>query len=415
MNQTFNSQTVKSDTRTLIIGLRPEYVYPGRLEEWSVSNTLYAANFGANLICQSLIRQFNGTYVDDFSDIAHLRKNFDRCVLAFATHIHPGRDISIFADVVEKLDMPTFFLSGGISDYDSTTTGYTIHPSVRRLLEFVSSASEWIGVRGHYTAHVLHRAGFKNVVPIGCPTLFSNLDGPIAIAKQSTFQNPIIPYHLTLSRDIPGWIADKQLLAQDFQDQAVFTDELQADDVLQQWLRAQFENENSYNCMKEIVERNGHFEPTFDRWFSYIGQHDFVVGPRLHGCIAGLIQGIPTVMTPRDLRVREIAEFFAIPMTDYDTVKGLSFDQLYAAANYEEFNATHEVRLRSYLAFLRENKLQSQHTNGTEGELTFLKSDIDCVHRQWTDAAEKTEQANQATVTSDSVVRRLAKAIGVGS
>ena len=60
--------------------------------------------------------------------------------------------------------------------------------------------------------------------------------------------------------------------------------------------------------MLSKIEENGIFYRNFDDWFNEIKKHDFVLGARLHGCVAALIQGIPAVMLARDIRVQEIAQ-----------------------------------------------------------------------------------------------------------
>ena len=104
--------------KAMVIGLRPEYLYPGKLSEWKKNNTYYAANMGASLISNAIVRQFSADYVDDFSDVSGLKNKYDVCILALATHIHPNRDVSMYADFVEQLDIKTIVISAGIQDYD---------------------------------------------------------------------------------------------------------------------------------------------------------------------------------------------------------------------------------------------------------------------------------------------------------
>jgi hypothetical protein len=347
--------------KTMVIGLGPEYHYPGKLSEWSKNNTLYAANFGASLISDSILRQFNADYVEAIDNISDLRSKYDTCVLALATHLHPSRDVSHYTKAVEKLQMKTIVLSIGISDYTpSIEDSYDLHPSVRRLLEVASETSEWIGVRGHYSAGLLRRKGFSNVLPIGCPTAYRGMRDDLKVQKKENFKNVVVPYHLSLAKDCPEFVGKHTLLGQDFQDEAVFTENLVDDSSLIDWLKTQFESSKSFEYMRECVRTNGVFRPSFEEWFAYIGQHDFVVGPRLHGCLAGLIQGIPTVMTPRDLRGTEIAEFFEIPTCSYEDLRTRSLADIYADADFSDFNDLYPKRYADYVAFLNANGLEHQ-------------------------------------------------------
>ena len=176
--------------KTMIIGLSPEYNYPGSFEKWRSNNTYYASNHGASFICQALLRQFDADYIDDFSDIPALRNKYDVCVLALSTHIHRKRDISYLSDVVEKLEMKTIALSLGMEDYIAEANDIVeLHPSVIRLLRLVSKRSEAIGVRGPHTASVLQKHGFDNIIPVGCPTLQWQLHDNLHIHKNKSMTN----------------------------------------------------------------------------------------------------------------------------------------------------------------------------------------------------------------------------------
>ncbi len=362
--------------KAMIIGIRPQYVYPGSLETWAKNNTLYSANMGASLICNSLLRQFDADYIDNFENIDELRNKYDVCILALATHLHPTRDISFFTDIVKKLELKTIVLSAGIKDYDNNISlDYDLHPSVIELMQIASSSSSWIGVRGHYSASVLHRHGFKNVVPIGCPSFYWGLSPDLKINKNETFLKAITPYHLTLANSVPEFIKDKALLGQDFQDEAIFTNNLEKDQGLQRWIKKQYSPNNNFISIKKSIEKNGIFFNDFSKWFQFIGQHDFVIGPRLHGCICGLINRIPTVMIPRDMRVKEISEFYKIPCASYEDLKKYSLYEIYSRSDYSYFNEVYSKRYNNYVNFLNENGLTNKLKNKNTADFNFTLDD----------------------------------------
>ncbi len=115
--------------KTMIIGLSPEYNYPGSFEKWRSNNTYYVSNHGASFICRALLRQFDADYIDDFSDIPALRNKYDVCVLALSTHIHRKRDISYLADVVEKLESGGKVLDIGCGEGHSTNLMAQAYPN----------------------------------------------------------------------------------------------------------------------------------------------------------------------------------------------------------------------------------------------------------------------------------------------
>lgn len=370
--------------KTMVIGLRPEYYYPGDLNQWSRSNTHYAANLGACFITNSLLKQFNADFVDSsrFDDIESLRKEYDTCILALATHLHPTRDISLYTNFVEKLEIKTVMLSAGITDYDEDIYfNYKLHASVFKMLEIVSERSKTIGVRGNYSAALLNRIGFNNVVAVGCPSMYWPSKENIIIHKKTIFERVLIPYHLTLAKYIPEFLEDKVLLGQDFQDEVIFTNNLENDIQLIKWLQNRFDTIESYSVMLRVVRKGGVFHREFNKWFDFIGKQDFVVGPRLHACLAALVQGVPTVMTPRDLRGKEIAEFYRLPTTTYEGLRSTPLEEIYKEADFTAFHEIYPSRYHNYISVLAENDLLHSLTDPSTSVLKQDNSDINVLHK----------------------------------
>ena len=344
--------------KTMIIGISPEYNYPGSFEKWKSNNTYYASNHGASFICQALLREFDADYIDNFSDIPSLKNNYDVCILALSTHIHRKRDISYLADIVEKLDMKTIAPSLGMEDYIAASNHIVeLHPSVIRLLRLVSERSEAIGVRGPHTASILQKHGFDNIIPVGCPSLQWQLKDNIHIHKNESMTKPLIVYHRTMCSYAQEAMKESTILGQDFLDEVVFTNNRNNDNLLHQQEMSQYLKFDDYKTVLGIIHRNGIFPNRYKLWFDIIGAHDFVIGARLHGCIAALIQGVPAVLVPRDLRMLEIADFYDIPTASIEDIQKKSIRQIYDEVDFSNFIKTHKDRYKNYYDFLEKNKL----------------------------------------------------------
>ena len=352
--------------KTMIIGLSPEYNYPGSFEKWRSNNTYYASNHGASFICQALLRQFDADYIDDFSDIPSLRNKYDLCVLALSTHIHRKRDITYLADVVEKLDMKTIAPSLGMEDYIAAADDIPqLHPSVIRLLNLVSERSDAIGARGPHTASILQKYGFDNIIPVGCPSLQWQLKDSIRIRKNKSMTKPLIAYHRTISSYALEAMKSATILGQDFLDEVVFTNNRNNDDLLYQQEMSHYLQFNDYKTVLATINRNGIFPNRYQLWFDIIGAHDFVIGARLHGCIAALVQEVPAILVPRDLRMMEIANFYNIPTVSIEDMQKKSIYQVFEEVDFSNFKKTYKDRYKNYYAFLETNKLVHKLNNPT--------------------------------------------------
>lgn len=347
--------------KSMVIGLGPEYNY--NVEDhsiWSDNNTKYASNHGASLISRTLIEFFNADYIDDFSNIEKYKKEYDLCVIAFATHVTDWRDVSRYSKFVKALGVKTIAFSLGIQDYSEASSKVnSIHGSLKELLDYVIASSGFCGVRGPNTASVLIKAGYKpeNIVRVGCPTLFRMVNKKLKITKNKTFKKPLVVYHRTMADLNKKLIGGAPLLGQDFLDEVVFSDVISKEHVLKEKELDNYSNhKNGTFALTKIIEK-GIFHKSFDEWFNEIKKYDFVLGARLHGCIAALIQGIPAVMIARDIRVQEIAEFFKIPYIKYEDVNDKTIEEIYEQANFDEFNKLYSHRFNNFIKLMDDLKV----------------------------------------------------------
>jgi hypothetical protein len=214
-----------------------------------------------------------------------------------------------------------------------------------------------MGVRGYYTAEVLNNFGFNNVCPVGCPSLLWGGNDSLFIEKKSDLKSSAFVYHQTSAAQAIMLMRSTTILGQDFLDHAVFTNDLRDDHELvsmQKKAYAKFENAAE---ILETIKENGCFPASFEHWFGVIKQKDFIFGPRLHGCIAALINRIPALLFSRDLRVREIAEYYDIPSVTYDQINNKTIQELFEMTDYSRFNLKFKERYKSYYDFLTVNQL----------------------------------------------------------
>ncbi|MCB9361776.1 MAG: polysaccharide pyruvyl transferase family protein [Flavobacteriales bacterium] len=405
--------------KTMIIGLGPEYNYPKKISKWFEADTKYASNHGASLISRAIAKQFNGEHVeiDEFNKVNELREKYDQCIIAFATHVTNWRDVSIYTNFIEKLNLPTFAFSLGVQDYAGATSSVLkLHPSMKRLLEIVSDRSKYIGVRGNYTASILYKNGFKNVMPVGCPTVYWNLHPNLEIHKPETINNPAIVYHRTLSqKEGIHLLKDIPLIGQDFLDEVVFTKNLEDDVELKKSELAKYTKDPNGSVAIGLIDKNGIFHYSFQEWFDYVKSKDFILGARLHGCIGALIQGVPAVLLARDLRVKEIAEFFNIPVVNYEDLnKKISVKQIFQEADYSAFNRTYKLRYNNYIKFLNENKLESKlDISSLKEDFLFnhqdLRANLSILNTDIQGIKEELDSFKEALKTADAMHKLLDK------
>lgn len=367
--------------KSMVIGLGPEYNYDlSNHDIWSGDNTRYASNHGASLISRTLMRFFDADYINDFSQVELYRKEYDLCIIAFATHVTDWRDVSAYSDFVEKLGIKTVAFSLGIQDYASgSSTVNTIHASLRRLLDYVIESSGYLGVRGPHTASVLIKAGYRpeNIIRLGCPTLFNPLNRDLKITKPKSFKEPLIVFHRTMANLNTSLVGGAKLLGQDFLDEVIFSESVPKEHFIKTIELEHYANHANGNYTLNKINGEGIFLRRFDEWFTEIKNHDFVIGARLHGCIAALIQGIPAVMIARDIRVQEIAEFYKIPCIKYEDVGDMTIEDIFEMAEYAEFNRLYKHRFDNFIKLMHDLKVEEHLSFKTKCPETYWYNESD--------------------------------------
>ena len=119
-----------------------------------------------------------------------------------------------------------------------------------------------------------------------------------------------------------------------------------------------------------VVRRIGRVFFDVDEWFDFVRGQDLVVGTRLHGVVAALLQGVPAIVLYHDSRTREICELFGVPRLSVAPARGLSLDAIYDRVDFDELTPRHAALIPRYVDFLERNGFASATTrrSGAAGQ-----------------------------------------------
>lgn len=345
----------------LVVGLTPEY-YSSSVAN-AVSDyqaTMRSTNMGASFITRSIVSIFNATYIDIASDfdISELRNNYDVCIVSLASHLGPSRDVSILVRFLKQLDIKTVFLSGGL---DAGQTGSdNIHKSVRELIDLCSHDTQWIGVRGAASALYLHRQGINNVVPIGCPTMYSNFPGEINSPNIQSKSDIAVPFHWSIAANLLDELEEHFLVGQDCMDEELFLakNNSRISRNISRYLG--LPQKQVQQKQARALSSKAHFPNSYEDWYETIGNQSALLSGRLHAAICGLTQGVPTVLSSWDIRTKEIVDYFKIPNASGETIREQGSVFAFNSANFDEFNERQKVCWGRWLEFLKQNGIDSE-------------------------------------------------------
>ena len=298
-------------------------------------------------------------------DCARLNEEADAVVLPLANAFRESflHHLDNLSEMIERLTIPVIVIGVGsqltLGDGVDTAND-AVNDSARRFVAAVLDRSESIGVRGEVTAAYLRDLGFSDdrIDVIGCPSMF-DLDHARRIDKPQTLDADA-PMAISLT---PGVPLCPELFRHNFERYPglIYVGQEISELRLLVW------GEPVENCPDGFPMRVDHPAYTSGRmrmcvdlstWSALMAQQRFAFGTRLHGVVAGLHAGTPSMLLAHDSRTLELAEYHRIPFLRTDDAPPLDARELFDRLDVSDYNAAADDRLARYARFLERNGLE---------------------------------------------------------
>jgi glycosyltransferase involved in cell wall biosynthesis len=299
-----------------------------------------------------------------------INAEYDRLVIPLANAFRGSfvSQLDRLTEVIGRLDVPVTVLGVG-AQFGLNTTVETapadLRDSVRAFVSAVLDRSPSIGVRGETTRDFLRDLGFadEQIDVIGCPSLYGfGGDGSIAARGPVTAASRLAVTYSPYLRDIGPFVRE---VTTRFPDSYVVPQTVEAL-ALMLWGEP-----TKYADKSELPETSAHELYRSDRmrffvdattWIDALRDRDLVVGTRIHGTIAGLLAGVPSILIAHDSRTRELAQFHAIPYQTKAALRRVDVAAWREAADFDAFTAAHARNTEVFRSFLDRHALG--HTLG---------------------------------------------------
>jgi hypothetical protein len=254
---------------------------------------------------------------------------FDGLVITMSNIFRPDAKEPNVAELLAHLRMPVYCVGAGLQDALPEGDLSSIDPSIVSLVQHLNDKAALFGVRGERTASWARSVGLKNVVAIGCPSMFAYPSSIMGIESPQRRERVITAGHLHVSR--PASERALQLIA-GFKDETVgyvFQGETRS-------YRELLDTPGMYNeSVQQIdaVRLNAYLEkklgvkPPFSAYYSFTEVaawrqacmgYDLYAGDRIHGGVAAMQAGVPSLVLYKDLRVDELTSHHGIPSCSLD-------------------------------------------------------------------------------------------------
>ena len=291
------------------------------------------------------------------------------------------------ADVIRQLKIPTIVIGVGIKAplvYDLTYLE-PCNEDVRYFTDAVLEKSAVIGLRGEHTARYLKSLGYApeiDFTPIGCPSMYCR-GGELPIGSRA------FPGSLDQGSSRVGKNAGDAGLKKD--SRLILSNNVFASGTVHRFMNRVMEDYPDYiyipQRLSEIrsayygMRMTAPFRRAVDfpssygvppykggkvrmvlnqqSWWKVVRGSDLCVGPRLHGSIMCMLEGVPTLVLPRDLRTLEVCEYHSFAhWKQNDLTDEMHLDDLIGRVDFQEVSRRHSSNFEHYCDFLEKNGLE---------------------------------------------------------
>jgi hypothetical protein len=284
----------------------------------------------------------SGWTIDRIADT--FSKRFDLIVFSTANIIRAGIRHESTADLLDRLTCDFIVLGVGVQDGLAVDLR-KLDPSLVQLLDICNRKARIFGVRGELTQRWLYAAGFRNSTVLGCPSLFVYPENILSVTPPT-----LSPGSRVLTG---GYLAARTRRSSALV--GLFRGVKQAHYVMQEEMedlrrRGVFAHttrifneatgEVDFGVMTRVFSvihdermpfRSYRWFQSPEAWRAFASGFDVCVSDRLHGAVAALQSGVPTLLIADDDRVREIADLFSIPSASVADIEGSQLGDLVAS------------------------------------------------------------------------------------
>lgn len=270
-----------------------------------------------------------------------------------------------FTQLIKKLKIPVIVIGVGLrAPFEpKLNEGFPFDEDVKAFVSAVLEKSPMLGLRGEITSEYLTKLGFREGVDhtvIGCPSMYT-FGRELKIRETNITKDSMVTVNSSL---------------------------LSPDNVLDFIARGMEEFPNHYfipQWMKELIltytggpplreKSTGNYpvkmsDPTYmnnrvryflnaKTWFDFIGQADLSFGARLHGNITATLAGTPSILTVKDARMRELAEYHGLTSINKNEItEDLKLSEVIEKVDFQKPTKYQAKNFDNYINFLDKNGL----------------------------------------------------------
>lgn len=306
-------------------------------------------------------------YSRDLKKADEINEKYDCYIIALADAFRPSfiHILRQYTKLIKKLKIPVIIVGVGLSaDFEpDLKKGFPFDKDVKEFINAVLEKSNIVGVRGEITSQYLTQLGFREGIDhmvIGCPSMYAfgrelnirdtNISKDSLVMVNSSLKSPekVLNFISKSMKDfpnhyfIPQWRAEMMLTY------------LGIESVSKK-------NVDYPKSLSDSVYKNNRvrFFLNAPTWIDFMAKADFSFGARLHGNITATIAGTPSLIIPKDARMRELAEYHSLTSLWWNDInEDTELANVIASVDFKSPEKVQARNFDNYIDFLNKNKLE---------------------------------------------------------
>lgn len=337
-------------------------------------NLVYAYSIFRTLMTEGT--EIDSTYYRiDYTDseIDEINEKYDCFILPLADGFRESfvEKLKAFSRIIRRLKIPAIVIGVGLSApfEPNLGNGFPFDETVKEFMDAVLEKSAIVGVRGQITADYLSSLGYiegLHHMVIGCPSMYmfgSDLnvrktkitkDSLVCINNSVISPNNVLDFIDRSGLEFPNGYYIQQRTA-----------ELKMTYFGIPIERVPNKQNYPYDIDHHFYKRDRvRFFCNFREWNKFMSMADFTFGSRLHGNIASVVSGTPSLTIPVDSRMRELSEYHNLNKVNYSEINGnTSIWDLIEKSDFESPLKNHHDNFVNYRKFLKINEIDNIFEN----------------------------------------------------
>ncbi|WP_047982608.1 polysaccharide pyruvyl transferase family protein [Ornithinibacillus contaminans] len=289
-----------------------------------------------------------------------------------------------YTKLIQKLTIPVVVIGVGLrAPFEpQLDEGFSFDDDVRAFVSAVLEKSTTIGVRGEITAKYLSRLGFREGIDhtvIGCPSMYT-FGRDLTIRETKITKDSMVTVNSSL-------LSPNNVL--DFISRGM--EEFPNHYFILQWLKEMrltyagapgISNKSIENYpikMSDDAYMNNkvRFFLNVPTWIDFLKQADLSFGARLHGNITATIAGTPSLIIPKDARMRELAEYHGLTQVWHSEIsEKTSLSELIERSDFHSPERKQSINFDHFISFLNTNNLDHIYKKDTNPSVIPLDDQL---------------------------------------